>query len=330
MPLHHQNLKAHPALDLTRNLPPGPSGSRRFLSRFLAQALAALALLALCALPARAADNVAYLDAAGNLQHQNGVTEITAADCGATLAAGWYVASSDVTCVNTITINGNVNLILADDASLSVTGDGGDAGIHVSGANSLAVYAQSTGAHMGSLTAHGGDWGAGIGGGDGGDGGSITIDGGAVTAAGGTGGAGIGGGYRGNGGNIAIHGGAVTATGDWGAGIGGGSYGNGGAITLTGGAVHATGGAASAGIGGGSGDSAATQGASGDISITGSAEVTATGGDGSSSWGGGAGIGSGGGNSMAGGLGTLVIHTTSPHVAASHRPTAATSSMTAK
>ena len=110
----------------------------------------------------------------------------------------------------------------------------------------------------GSLTATGGDWGAGIGnGGYYGNGGNrsgenITITGGRVTAAGGDYAAGIGGGYYGSGKNITIKGGTVTATGgDEGAGIGGGYYGNGENIKITDGTVNATGGWGGAGIGGG-------------------------------------------------------------------------------
>ncbi len=93
--------------------------------------------------------------------------------------------------------------------------------------------------------------GAGIGGGYGGDGGNITIFGGNVTATS-SGGAGIGGGGNGgNGGNITISGGSVTATCNGGAGIGGGGYrGNGGNITISGGNVTATS-DSGAGIGGG-------------------------------------------------------------------------------
>ena len=112
----------------------------------------------------------------------------------------------------------------------------------------------------GSLTATGGDWGAGIGnGGYYGNGGNrsgenITITGGSVTATGGDYAAGIGGGYYGSGKNITIKGGTVTATGgDEGAGIGGGYYGNGENIKITDGTVNATGGWGGAGIGGGDG-----------------------------------------------------------------------------
>ena len=110
----------------------------------------------------------------------------------------------------------------------------------------------------GSLTATGGDWGAGIGnGGYYGNGGNrsgenITITGGSVTATGGDYAAGIGGGYYGSGKNITIKGGTVTATGgDEGAGSGGGYYGNGENIKITDGTVNATGGWGGAGIGGG-------------------------------------------------------------------------------
>ena len=121
----------------------------------------------------------------------------------------------------------------------------------------------------GSLTATGGDWGAGIGNGgyycnsDNRSGENITITGGTVNATGGWGGAGIGGGYYGSGKNITIKGGTVTATGgEDGAGIGGGYYygggyygngyyGNGENIKITDGTVNATGGWGGAGIGGG-------------------------------------------------------------------------------
>ena len=103
----------------------------------------------------------------------------------------------------------------------------------------------------GSLKATGGQFGAGIGGGDHGSGKNITITGGTVTARGGKHGAGIGGGENGNGEAITINGGTVNATGDGGAGIGGGNSGDGKNITITGGTVNATGNEDSAGIGGG-------------------------------------------------------------------------------
>ena len=89
----------------------------------------------------------------------------------------------------------------------------------------------------GQLTAKGGQFAAGIGGGDSG---SIRIEGGTVEATGGLCGAGIGGGFFGSGGSITIEGGMVTATGvEKGAGIGGGEKGNGGTVVITGGSVKA-------------------------------------------------------------------------------------------
>ena len=142
----------------------------------------------------------------------------------------------------------------------------------------------------GSLTATGGDWGAGIGNGgyycnsDNRSGENITITGGTVNATGGWGGAGIGGGYYGSGKNITIKGGTVTATGgEDGAGIGGGYYygggyyGNGENIKITDGTVNATGGWGGAGIGGGGGGGAAAGGNGKNITIIGGT-VTAGGG----------------------------------------------------
>ena len=147
----------------------------------------------------------------------------------------------------------------------------------------------------GSLTATGGDWGAGIGNGgyycnsDNRSGENITITGGTVNATGGWGGAGIGGGYYGSGKNITIKGGTVTATGgEDGAGIGGGHYygggyygngyyGNGENIKITDGTVNATGGWGGAGIGGGGGGGGGAGGNGKNITIIGGT-VTAGGG----------------------------------------------------
>ena len=157
----------------------------------------------------------------------------------------------------------------------------------------------------GSLTATGGEGGAGIGSGQshGGRTNNITITGGDVTATGGASGAGIGGGkadsanltYAGHGGggncfDITISGQntKVTANGGaGGAGIGGGEgddgshSGQGSAITINGGAhVEATGGKGGAGIGGGSSNvSTDDSGLGGRITITGDGTyVKATGG----------------------------------------------------
>ena len=122
--------------------------------------------------------------------------------------------------------------------------------------------------------------GAGIGGGYYAAGSNITISGGTVTATGGQNGAGIGGGYSKEGNNITISGGTVTATGgQYGAGIGGGSRETGSDITISGGTVTATGGLCGAGIGGG-GDyyESDVRGVGSNITINGG-EVTATGGD---------------------------------------------------
>ena len=122
--------------------------------------------------------------------------------------------------------------------------------------------------------------GAGIGGGYYAAGSNITISGGTVTATGGQNGAGIGGGYNKDGSNITISGGTVTATGgQYGAGIGGGSRETGSGITISGGTVTATGGLCGAGIGGGGDYSESdVRGVGSNITINGG-EVTATGGD---------------------------------------------------
>ena len=165
--------------------------------------------------------------------------------------------------------NGGKLTIADEDKNGKLTAEGGKYGAGIGGGD------QGAGSGItitgGEIKATGGQYGAGIGGGKG-AGSDITISGGEVNATGGTSGAGIGGGYNGNGSDITITDGEVNATGGkYGAGIGGGEYGIGKDIIITGGEVNATGGRFSAGIGGGS------RGTGSDITISGG-EVNASGG----------------------------------------------------
>ncbi len=228
------------------------------------------------------------------------VTEATPISAQTEWTEGWYVAQPNehgtLSITGRVRTSGDVKLILADGVTLTVQG-----GIEVSGANSLTIYGQTSGSgkliaratadehagigggsdaekngghiaiHGGSVTADGGKYGAGIGGGNNGSGGTIEIFGGEVTASGDESGAAIGGGNNGSGGTIAIHGGSVTANGgQFAAGIGGGNHGDGGNITLTGGTLRAESKGTGAGIGGGD------SGNGGEITISGG-EVAASG-----------------------------------------------------
>ena len=211
-----------------------------------------------------AENGVSYLDKNGSKQTADNVTVVESSMT--TWNGGWYVVNSNVTIDNRVTVSGEVHLILADNASLTANN-----GINVEEGNSFSVYAQSVGENMGTLTATG-ENGAGIGGGDWGNAGTITINGGSVTATGGDYAAGIGGGDQGFGGTVTINGGSVAATGgEVAAGIGCGQGGSGGNITINGGSITATGSNEAAGIGSGA------SGSYGKITINGGS-VTATGG----------------------------------------------------
>ena len=140
----------------------------------------------------------------------------------------FYIVKGEVS-TGTLTVSGTTaqptTLILMDDAKLTVTGTDKNAGINVASDKALIITAPKDG--TGELTATGGQYGAGIGGGSNGVGGTVNINGGTVTANGGQYGAGIGGGGGSSGGDVNINGGTVTATGssDGGAGIGGGAFG---------------------------------------------------------------------------------------------------------
>ena len=144
------------------------------------------------------------------------------------------------------TKDAQVNLTLTGTNSLK-SGEN-RAGLQVEGSSSLVITQESTG----SLNAFGGDYAAGIGGGNKAKTGNITINGGTITATGGSYSAGIGAGNEGILKNITINGGTVTAEATYiGAGIGTGDKGsNEGTIKITGGTVTATG-SFGAGVGGG-------------------------------------------------------------------------------
>ena len=172
----------------------------------------------------------------------------------------WYVVKDNVTINSRVTVNGSVNLILADGCSLSTNG------ITVEPGNTLTIYGQSHSTGRLSSVATDNFY-AGIGGGKVGSScGTVVIHGGVVMAQGGPstaagiGGAGAGASYSstkpaGNGGDVTIYNGTVTAVGTYysmgnssGAGIGGGggyghhflSSGNGGTVKIYGGVVTAT------------------------------------------------------------------------------------------
>ena len=185
-----------------------------------------------------------------------------------------------------VSTNGEGNVSIELDGENTLKSATNHAGLEKNNGGSLTIADEDK---NGKLTAEGGIYGAGIGGGYEGEGSNIAITGGEVEATGGIGGAGIGGGKNGAGSSIAITGGEVKATGGkYGAGVGGGFKGNGNNIAITGGEVKATGGLNGAGIGGG------LWGKGKDITISGDAQLKVQGGVGDYFDGPGAGIGDGG------------------------------------
>lgn len=143
-----------------------------------------------------------------------------------------------------------VKIILSGNNTL-ITKANNYAGLQKS--NSAIYNLTITGSLSDFLSATGGLYGAGIGGGIWQAGENITINGGIVNAKGGQNGTGIGGGFGGAGKSITINGGIVTAIGGlFCAGIGGGSSQPGSDISITGGTVKATCGNGANDIGSGS------------------------------------------------------------------------------
>ena len=130
-----------------------------------------------------------------------------------------------------VSTNGEGNVSIELDGENTLKSATNHAGLEKNNGGSLTIADENK---NGKLTAKGGDYGAGIGGGCYAQG-NVTITGGTVTASGGKGGAGIGNGARGtqsaiDPGTIRITGGFVTAIGGSSYTVGNGSYGAGAAI----------------------------------------------------------------------------------------------------
>lgn len=230
---------------------------KTLLALLVALALLPLGGFAMAEGDAPTALSLIYVDAKGNAKEPV-ICELLTDGEGVTLDGGWYAVKGSIRQNGRITVKGRVNLILCNNATLDVTDS-----IIVESADSLTIWAQSTGSNMGKLIATTSNYVAGIGGrSQYSTAGAITINGGHIEATGGDGAAGIGGANRGSSSSITINGGNVTAVGGAsGAGIGGGRSGSGagtggitgsgGNITITGGTVKATGKGGAAGIGGG-------------------------------------------------------------------------------
>ena len=184
----------------------------------------------------------------------------------------------------TLTIKGGT----LGTGSLNASSNSDGAGIGAGGYISEDIHCGNIEILSGNITAIGGNYGAGIGGGRKCTCGNITISGGTIIATGGDYATGIGAGADGKCGTISISNGTIKATGgDYAAGIGGGNFTTAtcGNITINGGTIKATSSKYGAGIGGGK------EGNCGNITISGGTITAKASGDISTGWG--AGIGGG-------------------------------------
>lgn len=208
-----------------------------------------------------------------------------------------YSVEENIVTDERIVVDGTVNLIIRDGASLTASD-----GITVMPGSTLNIYGQAEGTGILNATAVSSGF-AGIGGTKADECGAINIHGVVINATGSSQNepaAGIGGGYHMANGTVNIYAGEITASGGMygnlaAAGIGGGDSGEGGTINIFGGIIDAHGGATNssyggAGIGGGSS-------AAGGVIIISGGEVTTVGGKNAA--------GIGGGDSANGGTITI-------------------------
>ena len=127
-------------------------------------------------------DNVSYLDANGDPQTADNVTVLTGSET--TLAAGWFIARGELNYTSTLTLNGEVHLILEDNAAMTVgTKDDPIVGHAIEANGDFTIYGQG-GTTEGKLIATGlnpNDYSYGIWV----DNGGLTINGGTIKATGG-------------------------------------------------------------------------------------------------------------------------------------------------
>lgn len=119
---------------------------------------------------------------------------------------GWYYVIDSGTFTDPVTVTGDAHLIISDTNTLKALG-----GIRVEKGASLSIYSQSEGDRQGKLVVSAPANTAGIGGGNGKDGGTVRIHGCDITVTGGRNAAAIGGGNGANGGTLSLFGGKVTA-----------------------------------------------------------------------------------------------------------------------
>ena len=100
--------------------------------------------------------SVTYIDENGEEQTANALPLLGGG--ATTLAAGWYVVNSDISYTGTVTLGGDVHLILADGNTMTVTPANAH-GIDVDG-HALTIYGQTNG--TGTLTATASGWNAAI------------------------------------------------------------------------------------------------------------------------------------------------------------------------
>ena len=129
-----------------------PAAERLAGARRGAAMLFTTLLLTMTAQTTRAMDGVNYIDANGNSLSADNVTEINTSDMPTELS-GWYVVTEDVTYTETIRLTGDVNLILGDNTTLTITPASENS--FSGSSNTLTVWAQSSGTSMGSLSASG-------------------------------------------------------------------------------------------------------------------------------------------------------------------------------
>jgi hypothetical protein len=93
-----------------------------------------------------------YVNAAGEQQLNVDAAAVTGSESsiGENNQTKWYVVTGTVSFSETLGINGDVNLILADNAEMTITAD--DNGIYMLDNSSLTIYTQSHGDNKGKLT----------------------------------------------------------------------------------------------------------------------------------------------------------------------------------
>ena len=116
----------------------------KVIRRIVMTAIVVGLLSGMCLVAGAETTDVYYMDATGHRAACQDYNVVESSDASTQWYEGWYAVTEDTSIYGTLTISGNVNLILCDGAKLSVYRDGWYPAISLADGSTLSIYEGST------------------------------------------------------------------------------------------------------------------------------------------------------------------------------------------